>query len=117
MKPKFLRLPGGNYLEGDLIADRYDFKKTIGPLVDRAGHQAPWTYWSTDGLGLLEFLEWTEDPKIEPVLAVYAGLRPLVAEAPASSHAAACRCRRSIARSSKRPRIASIQTISRCSRC
>jgi len=73
MHPKFLRLPGGNYLEGDLIADRYDFKKTIGPLVDRAGHQAPWTYWSTDGLGLLEFLEWCEDLKIEPILAVYAG--------------------------------------------
>jgi alpha-L-arabinofuranosidase len=73
MHPKFLRLPGGNYLEGDLIADRYDFKTTIGPLVDRPGHQAPWTYWSTDGLGLLEFLEWTEDLKIEPVLAVYAG--------------------------------------------
>jgi alpha-N-arabinofuranosidase len=73
MHPKFLRLPGGNYLEGDLIADRYDFKKTIGPLVDRAGHQAPWTYWSTDGLGLLEFLNWCEDLNIEPVLAVYAG--------------------------------------------
>ena len=62
-----------NYLEGDTLEDRYDFKKTIGPLVDRPGHQAPWTYWSTDGLGLLEFLEWTEDLKIEPVLAVYAG--------------------------------------------
>jgi alpha-N-arabinofuranosidase len=73
MHPKFLRLPGGNYLEGDTLADRYDFKATIGPLVDRAGHQAPWSYWSTDGLGLLEFLEWTEDLKIEPVLAVYAG--------------------------------------------
>ncbi len=73
MNAKFLRLPGGNYLEGDQIADRYDFKKTIGPLVDRPGHQAPWTYWSTDGLGLLEFLEWCEDLRIEPVLAVYAG--------------------------------------------
>jgi alpha-N-arabinofuranosidase len=73
MHPKFLRLPGGNYLEGDQIADRYNFKKTIGPLVDREGHQAPWSYWSTDGLGLLEFLEWCEDLDIEPVLAVYAG--------------------------------------------
>ena len=73
MHPKFLRLPGGNYLEGDLIEDRYDFKKTIGPLVHRAGHQAPWSYWSTDGLGTLEFLNWCEDLKIEPVLAVYAG--------------------------------------------
>ncbi len=73
MHPRFVRLPGGNYLEGDSLADWYDWKKTIGPIVDRPGHQAPWTYWSTDGLGLLEFLEWTEDLHVEPVLAVYAG--------------------------------------------
>ncbi len=73
MHPNFLRLPGGNYLEGDRIVDRFDWKKTIGPLVDRPGHQAPWSYWSTDGLGLLEFLEWCQDLKVEPVLAVYAG--------------------------------------------
>jgi alpha-N-arabinofuranosidase len=73
LHPHFLRLPGGNYLEGDRLADWYNFKETIGPLVDRPGHQAPWSYWSTDGMGLLEFLEWTEDLKIEPLLAVYAG--------------------------------------------
>jgi alpha-N-arabinofuranosidase len=73
MHPHFVRLPGGNYLEGDTMADWYNWKKTIGPRVDRPGHQAPWTYWSTDALGLLEFLEWTEDLKVEPVLAVYAG--------------------------------------------
>jgi alpha-N-arabinofuranosidase len=73
MHPRFVRLPGGNYLEGDTLNDWYDWQKTIGPLVDRPGHQAPWSYWSTDGLGLLEFLEWTEDLKVEPVLAVYAG--------------------------------------------
>jgi alpha-N-arabinofuranosidase len=73
MHPAFLRLPGGNYLEGDTIAERFDWKKTIGPLVDRPGHRSPWNYHSTDGLGLLEFLEWCEDLKIQPVLAVYAG--------------------------------------------
>ncbi len=73
MRPKFLRLPGGNYLEGMTPEDRFDWKKTIGPPVDRPGHEGPWSYWSTDGLGLLEFLEWCEDLKIEPVLAVYAG--------------------------------------------
>jgi alpha-N-arabinofuranosidase len=73
LHPKFLRLPGGNYLEGDRLEDWYNWKRTIGPLVDRPGHQAPWSYWSTDGLGLLEFLEWCQDLKIEPVLAVYAG--------------------------------------------
>jgi alpha-N-arabinofuranosidase len=73
MHPKFLRLPGGNYLEGMTVEDRFDWKKTIGPLVDRPGHQGPWFYWSSDGLGLLEFLEWCEDLKVEPILAVYAG--------------------------------------------
>ncbi len=73
MHPKFLRLPGGNYLEGDFIEERFDWKATIGPLVDRPTHRSPWNYQSSDGLGLLEFLQWTEDLKIEPVLAVYAG--------------------------------------------
>ena len=73
MHPKFLRLPGGNYLEGEHIAERFDWKKTIGPWVDRPTHPSPWRYRSSDGMGLLEFLEWCEDLKIEPVLAVYAG--------------------------------------------
>ena len=73
MHPHFLRLPGGNYLEGDEVDERFDWKATIGPLVDRPGHRSPWNYQSTDGLGLLEFLEWCEDLKIQPVLAVYAG--------------------------------------------
>lgn len=73
MHPTFLRLPGGNYLEGDHIADRFDFKKTLGETVNRPTHQGPWNYRSSDGMGLLEFLEWCEDLKVEPVLAVYAG--------------------------------------------
>lgn len=73
MHPSFLRLPGGNYLEGDQIDERFDWKNTIGPLVDRPTHRSPWNYTSSDGLGLLEFLEWSEDLKIDTVLAVYAG--------------------------------------------
>jgi alpha-N-arabinofuranosidase len=73
MKPAFLRFPGGNYLEGDHIAERYEWKKTIGPLVDRPTHPSPWRYHSSDGMGLLEFLEWCEDLNMQPVLAVYAG--------------------------------------------
>lgn len=73
MHPKFLRFPGGNYLEGDTIADRFPWKKTLGPIEDRPGHPCPWGYRSSDGMGLLEFLEWCEDIGAEPVLAVYAG--------------------------------------------
>jgi len=73
MKPSFLRLPGGNYLEGDTIDERFDWKATIGNVADRKGHQGPWRYRSSDGLGLLEFLEWCEDLHMKTVLAVFAG--------------------------------------------
>jgi alpha-N-arabinofuranosidase len=74
MKPAFLRFPGGNYLEGNTIETRFDWKKTIGDVVQRPGHvDDAWSYWSSDGMGLLEFLEWCEDLNMQPVLAVYAG--------------------------------------------
>ena len=73
MHPAFLRMPGGNYLEGDHIKERFEWKKTIGPLVDRPTHRSPWNYQSSDGMGLLEFLAWCEDLHMQPVLAVYAG--------------------------------------------
>ena len=73
MRPKFLRFPGGNYLEGNNFANRFDWKKTIGDPDERPGHQSPWGYRSTDGLGLLEFLEWAEDVGGEPVVGVFAG--------------------------------------------
>jgi alpha-N-arabinofuranosidase len=73
MRPSFLRFPGGNYLEGNRIDTRFDWKKMIGPLVDRPTHPGTWSYHSSDGMGLLEFLEWCEDLHMEPVLAIYAG--------------------------------------------
>jgi alpha-N-arabinofuranosidase len=73
LNPKFLRFPGGNYVEGDTVETRFDWKKTLGPIEERHGHPCPWGYRSTDGLGLLEFLQWCEDMKAEPLLAVYAG--------------------------------------------
>ena len=73
LKPPFLRLPGGNYLEGDTFGQRFDWKATIGDPSERPGHRSPWNYWSTDGLGLLEMLEWCEELKMEPLLAVFAG--------------------------------------------
>jgi len=73
MHPAFLRFPGGNYLEGDTIAEHFDWKKTIGDISLRPGHRSPWNYHSTDGFGLLEFLDWCEDLNMAPVLAVYGG--------------------------------------------
>lgn len=73
MKPSFLRFPGGNYLEGDYFKTRFAWKKTLGPLENRPGHESCWGYRSSDGMGLLEYLEWCEDLHMEPVLAVFAG--------------------------------------------
>jgi alpha-L-arabinofuranosidase len=73
MKPGFLRMPGGNYLEGITIDTRFNWKNTLGPIEQRPGHQGTWGYRSDDGLGLLEFLEWCEDLHMQPLLAVYAG--------------------------------------------
>ena len=54
MHPKFLRFPGGNYLEGNQVATRFDWKKTIGPIEERPGHMNDgWGYWTSDGMGLL----------------------------------------------------------------
>ncbi|HXR03472.1 MAG TPA: carbohydrate binding domain-containing protein, partial [Verrucomicrobiae bacterium] len=73
MHPAFLRFPGGNYVEGNTINERFNWKETVGDISQRPGHRSPWGYWSTDGFGLLEFLEWCEDLQMQPVLAVYAG--------------------------------------------
>jgi alpha-N-arabinofuranosidase len=73
MKPKFLRFPGGNYLEGSTFKDRFPWKETLGPLEERPGHQTPWGYRSTDGMGMMEFLLWCEDMGAKPVLGVFAG--------------------------------------------
>jgi alpha-N-arabinofuranosidase len=73
LHPAFLRFPGGNYLEGEHLNEHFEWKKTIGPLVDRPTHPTPWTYHSSDGMGLLEFLTWCEDLHMEPLLAVFSG--------------------------------------------
>ncbi len=73
LHPKFLRFPGGNYLEGNTLADRFPWKQTLGPIETRPGHRSPWGYRSTDGMGLHEFLLWSEDMNAKPVLAVFAG--------------------------------------------
>lgn len=44
LKPKFLRFPGGNNLEGESVATRWKWWKTIGPLKNRAGRPGDWEY-------------------------------------------------------------------------
>ncbi|KAF8962335.1 alfa-L-arabinofuranosidase precursor [Flammula alnicola] len=73
MKPSFFRLPGGNNLEGQTFATRWQWNNTIGPLVDRPGRVGDWSYINTDGLGLMEYFHWCEDLGMEAIMAVWAG--------------------------------------------
>ncbi len=78
LKPKFVRFPGGCYIEGDGTLEgqrRFEWKKTIGPIEERPGHfNANWGYPSTDGLGFHEFLQLTEDLGAEPLFVVNVGI-------------------------------------------
>jgi alpha-L-arabinofuranosidase len=73
MDPKFIRLPGGNYAEGSRFADRFAWKTMIGPADQRPGHMGCWSYRSSDGFGLSEYLLWCKQLGAEPVLALFAG--------------------------------------------
>ncbi|KAI1444122.1 glycoside hydrolase family 51 protein [Annulohypoxylon stygium] len=74
LHPTLFRIPGGNMLEGLSNRTWWDWKNTIGPLKDRPGFSGVWGYQQTNGLGLMEYLEFAEDLGVEVVLAVYDGL-------------------------------------------
>jgi alpha-N-arabinofuranosidase len=73
LHPAFIRLPGGNYLEGNTFATRFNWKQMIGPADQRPGHAGCWGYRSSDGFGLPQYLLWCKQLGAEPVLAVFAG--------------------------------------------
>jgi alpha-N-arabinofuranosidase len=60
MKPSFVRFPGGCYVEGDRLSDRFNWKRSVGPIENRHGHWDLWGYYSEDGLGMFEYLSWVE---------------------------------------------------------
>ena len=76
--PKFVRFPGGCYIEGtwrDGLTNRFEWKKTIGPIEERPGHwNINWGYRVSDGLGLHELLQLTEDIGAEPLFVCNIGL-------------------------------------------
>ncbi|KAG9096782.1 hypothetical protein FRC06_008329 [Ceratobasidium sp. 370] len=73
-KPGVFRFPGGNNLEGSSASTRWKWNETIGPIESRPGRQGNWGYANTDGLGLMEYLNWIEDIGAEPILGIWAGL-------------------------------------------
>ena len=74
LHPSFVRFPGGNYIEGNSLAEGFLWQKTIGPLAERPGHWNPWGYWVTDGMGYLEFLEMCHELHAKPLFDFNCGL-------------------------------------------
>ncbi|KAI8950634.1 alpha-N-arabinofuranosidase A [Xylaria longipes] len=72
--PTLFRFPGGNMVEGRTNTTYWDWNDSIGPLENRPGFSGVWDYQQTNGLGLLEYLEFAEDLGMELILGVYAGL-------------------------------------------
>lgn len=75
MKPAFMRYPGGNFIEGGNLTNAVRWKKTIGDIAQRPGHHNDsWGYWSTDGFGLQEYLQFCEDTGMQPLYGINCGL-------------------------------------------
>lgn len=73
LNAKYLRIPGGNNLEGESEGLQWNWTATLGDLTERPGRWGDWGYQNTDGIGLVEYMLWCQDLGLEPVLAVFAG--------------------------------------------
>jgi alpha-L-arabinofuranosidase len=84
MKPGFLRFPGGCIVEGYDLSQRYEWKKTVGPVENRQlkinrwnfefAHRPAPDYFQTFGLGFFEYFQLAEDIGAEPVPILNAGM-------------------------------------------
>ena len=74
LKPGFIRGPGGCFAEGITIESRPQWKRSLGPIETRPGTYSPWGYWSTDGLGYHEFLQFAEDINADALWVVNVGV-------------------------------------------
>jgi alpha-N-arabinofuranosidase len=84
MKPGFLRFPGGCIVEGRTLAQRYQWKKTVGDVDKREtlinrwntefDHKPAPDYFQTFGLGFFEYFQLSEDLGAEPLPILSCGM-------------------------------------------
>lgn len=81
LHPAFMRFPGGCYVEGLKNTNSYDkdchyeWKKTIGAIEERPGHfNNNWGYEVTDGMGVMEYLQFCEDLGAAPLYVTNIGI-------------------------------------------
>jgi alpha-N-arabinofuranosidase len=84
MKPGFLRFPGGCIVEGRTLAQRYQWKKTVGDVEKRETlinrwnteftHKPAPDYFQTFGLGFFEYFQLSEDLGAQPLPILSCGM-------------------------------------------
>jgi alpha-L-arabinofuranosidase len=84
MKPGFIRFPGGCIVEGPDLAQRFQWKKTVGAVEDRELIMNRWNnefpsrptpdYFQTLGLGFFEYFQLSEDIGAEPLPILNCGM-------------------------------------------
>ena len=84
MKPGFLRFPGGCIVEGRTLAQRYQWKKTVGDVDKREtlvnrwntefSHKPAPDYFQTFGLGFFEYFQLSEDLGAQPLPILSCGM-------------------------------------------
>lgn len=74
LKPAFVRWPGGCFVEGINIENAANWKRTLGPVEKRPGTYSVWGYWSSDGFGYHEYLQFCEDLGADALYVFNAGV-------------------------------------------
>lgn len=84
LQPGFLRFPGGCIVEGRTLAERYQWKKTIGKVEYRENLINKWNngfahrltpdYWQSFGLGFFEYFQLAKDLGAEPLPILSCGM-------------------------------------------
>jgi len=84
LKPGFLRFPGGCIVEGRTLAERYQWKKSVGKVEDREtavnrwnmefAHRPAPDYFQSFGLGFFEYFQLSEDIGASPLPILSCGM-------------------------------------------
>ncbi len=74
LKPAFVRWPGGCFVEGINVESAPNWKASLGPLEQRPGTFSVWGYWSSDGFGYHEYLQFCEDINADALYVFNAGV-------------------------------------------
>ena len=84
LHPGFIRFPGGCIVEGNVLATRYQWKNTIGPVEERQLLVSRWNdssfnratpdYYQSFGLGFFEYFQLCEDLGAQPLPILNSGM-------------------------------------------